>query len=210
MKNFAKLHLASIAGLLCLGFYSVQAAAVSTTNIIKLSQGANISAIHGEQLTVSVIGENFATGPNGAGFSLTWDPNVLSYVSGDIATPPWNALSNGSSIYAPSPASGSLDAVFLTMDSGNAGSNFAVASFTFTVTGLLGSSSPLTLANDVFSTGFIDGLNNLDVNYIESTVQVAAPQAVPIPAAFWMFAASLSGLGGLLRGLKPHKVGLSV
>lgn len=201
MKNFANIRFVSIVGALFMLLFSMPAAAVST-NVVKFNQGPIISAISGQQLTVSVVGENFTTGPDGAGFSLSWNPAVLAYVSSAIATPPWNALSVGSSVDDTNAASGSLDYVFLTMDSGNAGANFAVADFTFDVTGLLGASSALTLANDLYGIGFINGTDSLNVEYTQSVVQVVAPQAVPVPAAFWLFGASLTSLLGVLGGLK--------
>lgn len=171
-------------------FGSAANASGALSNVIKLSQGENISVTSGSVLTVDVVGENFIVGPNGAGFSLNWNPAVLSYVSNSLVSPPWN----GSSVYEGNAPSGSLDFVFLTMDTGNAGTNFGLGSFTFNVLGSPGDLTALTLGNDAYSIGFINGVTGLNVNYISSHVQV-----VPLPAAIWMFGAGLAGMLGTIK-----------
>jgi hypothetical protein len=175
-------------------FSSASNASGALSNVIKLSQGENISVTSGNVLTVDVVGENFIMGPNGAGFSLNWNPAVLSYVSNSLVSPPWNPLGNGSSVSEDNASSGSLDFVFLTMDTGNAGTNFGLGSFTFNVLGSSGDLTALTLGNDAYSIGFINGVTGLNVNYISSHVQV-----VPLPAAIWMFGAGLAGMLGTIK-----------
>lgn len=50
-------------------FSSASNASGALSNVIKLSQGENISVTSGSVLTVDVVGESFIMGPNGAGFS---------------------------------------------------------------------------------------------------------------------------------------------
>ena len=72
---------------------------------------------------MDLVGTNFTLGPDGAAFSLAWDPTVLSYVTTAIANPPWDAPS----VSDTNAASGVIDYVFLSKTTGDAGANFALA-----------------------------------------------------------------------------------
>lgn len=178
--------------LLCLSAGSVHASTALPNTVGFTQDTFNVGV--GDNLTVDLIGSNFIVGPDGAGFSLAWDPTVLSYVGTSIANPPWDV----SSINADSATSGLIDFVFLNQSIGNAGSDFVIASFTFNVIGWLGDSTSLMLSNDPYEIGFLDGLNSIDVNYVNSQVQV-----VPIPAAAWLFGSAMIGLFGSGRLRKP-------
>jgi len=163
-------------------------ATVIATSVVKFSQGENINVSAGDTFTVDLIGENFPDGPDGAAFSLSWNPGVLSYVGTAIANPPWDAsfISDGNA------GTGLIDYVFLGKSVGNAGTNFALASFTFNVVGNQGESSALSLNIDSFNVGFVSpGALPINTSFIGSQVQV-----VPVPAAVWMFATGLAGLMG--------------
>lgn len=175
-------------------------ATVIATSVVKFSQGENINVSAGDTFTLDLIGENFSDGPDGAAFSLSWNPGVLSYVGAAIANPPWDSsfISDGNV------GAGVVDYVFLGKSVGNAGTNFALASFTFNVLGNQGESSALSLSIDPFNSGFVSpGALPITTSFIGSQVQV-----VPVPAAVWMFATGLAGLMGS-RGLRK-KHGLTV
>ncbi|OAI06147.1 cohesin domain-containing protein [Methylomonas methanica] len=175
-------------------------ATVIATSVVKFSHGESINVSAGDTFTVDLIGENFLNGPDGAAFSLSWNPGVLSYVGTAIANSPWDSsfISDGNA------GAGVIDYVFLGKSVGNAGTNFALASFTFSVLGNQGESSALSLSIDPFNSGFVSpGALPINTSFIGSQVQV-----VPVPAAVWMFATGLAGLMGS-RGLRK-KHGLTV
>ena len=171
-------------------------ASAAVINTVKFSQGTSISTSNGANFTVDVVGENFSSlAPDGAGFSLRWDPAVLQYQSTAFTNPTWTV----SSVDASQSAIGLIDPVFLGIlaTNVNAGANFGIASFTFHVLGNAGSSTALTLANDKFDTGFINGTSSINVNYVNSQVQV-----VPVPATVWLFGSALTGAIGLMKRRK--------
>ena len=106
-----------------------------------LLQLLNVS--NGDNLTVDLVGTNFNLGPDGAAFSLAWNPAVLSYVSTAISNPSWDS----SSVKADSAALGLIDYVFL--------SSLALSNDPYDV----GFVSP--------------GALPINVNYVNSQVQVA-------------------------------------
>ena len=167
---------------------------VVAANTVQFTQGNIINVASGGSLTVDLVGSDFTAGPDGAAFSLTWNPSVLDYVSTSIANPPWDT----SSVSDANAASGIIDFVFLIKSVGNAGSNFDIASFTFNVLGNPGATTPLALSNPAISdTGFtLPGGTLIDVNYVNSQVQVVP---VPVPAAAWLFGTGLMGLMGSMR-----------
>ena len=142
-------------------------------------------------MTVDLVGTNFTAGPDGAAFSLAWDPIVLGYVNTTVANPPWDT----SFVSDDSKALGLVDFVFLNKSAGDAGINFALASFTFNVLGNPGDTTALTLSIDPFDVGFVaPGAVPINVNFVNSQVQV-----VPIPAAAWLFGSGVLGLFGMKR-----------
>ena len=177
--------------LFCLAVASAQAA-----NTVSFTQPAfNVS--NGDSLTVDLVGTDFTVGPDGAAFSLAWNPAVLSYIGIAFASPPWDATS----VSDTNAFSGLIDFVFLSKTTGDAGTNFALASFTFDVVGNAGALSSLILSNDPYNVGFISpGAASIDVNYVNSQVQVAP---VPDPPTAWLFGTGLLGLLGSMRIRKP-------
>ncbi len=165
---------------------------VIAANTVQFTQGNSIDAASGGSLTVDLVGRDFTAVPDGAAFSLAWNPSVLNYVSTSIANPPWD----GSFVSDANAASGIIDYVFLNKSVGNAGSNFDIASFTFNVLGNPGATTALALSNPAIpDTGFtLPGGTLIDVSYVNSQVQV-----VPVPAAAWLFGTGLMGLMGTMR-----------
>ena len=58
---------------------SVKAVTVEN-NVVRFQQGGGLPVELGSVFTVDLIGEGFQLLPDGAAFSLSWDPNVLRYV----------------------------------------------------------------------------------------------------------------------------------
>ncbi len=181
-------------GLLALSFSlaAPAGATVVASNVVRFAQGADFNVAPGTSFTVDLVGENFPAGPDGAAFSLSWNPAVLGYVGASIANPPWDA----SFISADNAGSGVIDYLFLSKSTaGDAGNHFALASFTFNVLGNVGSSTELVLSNDPFEVGFVaPGAVPIAANYLNSQVHV-----VPVPAGVWLFGSGLLGLLGLKK-----------
>ena len=176
--------------LLCLAAAPAHASVIPP-NTVSFTQSSLINVSQGNNLTVDLVGANFTAGPDGVAFSLAWDPSILSYVNTTVANPPWDT----SFVSDDSKALGLVDFVFLNKSVGDAGANFAIASFTFNVLGNPGSATSLTLSNDPFDVGFVvPGAVPINVNYVNSQVQV-----VPVPAAAWLFGSGLFGLFGMKR-----------
>jgi hypothetical protein len=179
------LQTVAVLGLVITGLSAAEANQVSFVQ-------SSVDAMTGQSITFDLIGSGFSAsaGPDGAGFSLSWDESVLQYMGTSVANPPWDTQF----INAVSAGSGLIDFVFLGKSLGNAGSGFAIAAFTFNVIGNVGSSTHLTVA-DAFG-GFANSGNGIAVNYTGSQVQV-----VPVPSAVWLFGTALLGLcnGGLRR-----------
>ncbi len=178
-------------GLLVLSYFLMAKANANpvSPNTVSFTQNTyNVGA--GDTLIVDMFGSHFETGPDGAGFSMIWDPTVLNYVGTTIANPPWDT----SDLNTDSVALGLIDFVFLNKTVGNAGTDFQLASFTFDVIGEVGDFTSLQIRNDVFGIGFLDGLNFINTNYVNSQVQV-----VPVPSAVWFFCSAIAGMFGMSR-----------
>jgi hypothetical protein len=194
MNKMLKKTITVVAALTLFGLTAASAqASVTLTNTVSFTE-STFNVNNGDTLTVDLVGSNFTLGPDGAAFSLAWNPSVLSYVNTSITNPSWDATF----VNADSAASGLIDYVFLAKSTaGDAGANFALASFTFNVIGNAGDVSSLTLSNDPYNVGFISpGAVPINVNYIDSQVEIAA---VPVPAAAWLFGSGLMGLLGSMR-----------
>ena len=178
------LQTVAVLGLVLTGLSAAEANQVSFVQ-------SSVNAMTGQSITFDLVGSGFSAGPDGAAFSLSWDESVLQYVSTSVANPPWDTSALGDS----NAGTGLIDFVFLGKSVGNAGSDFAIAAFTFNVIGNVGTSSSLIL-EDVYG-GFVKpGGSALTVNYAPGHVQV-----VPVPSAVWLFGTALLGLcnGGLRR-----------
>lgn len=187
MNEIFKKPLSMLSGLVLLAMFSAPASAW-TPNTVMFSQGNIINANAGDTLTLELRGYDFTLGPDGAAFSLSWDPLVLSYVGSEVANPPWD------SAFMSEENAGAIDYVFLNkLTAGDAWNSFAIASFTFNVLGAVGSETIIGIGNPAFDdTGFtLPGGTLVDVNYVNSQVRV-----VPLPAAAWMFGFGLAGLLG--------------
>jgi len=194
MSKALKSTISAVGGLALFCLASIAQASVVLTNTVSFTQ-STFNFSNGDSLTVDLVGNNFTLVPDGAAFSLAWDPAVLSYVNTSITNPSWDS----SFVNADSAATGLIDYVSLAKSTdGDAGANFALASFTFNVVGNAGAVSSLTLSNDPYNVGFISlGAEPINVSYLNSQVQVVAP--VPVPAAAWLFGTGLIGLMSSMR-----------
>jgi len=160
-------------------------------NLVSFDQpNYDVDAAAGSMISLDVIG-TFDIAPDAGGFSLNFDPTVLSYTGTTMANPPWDT----SSINDASAVTGLVDFAFF----GTSGapvlpalgdSSFPILSFEFDVIGAPGDVSSLILA-DVFGGVWAAGGQQLLADYGQSQVQVSG---VPIPAAFWLFGTALFGL----------------
>lgn len=178
-----------LGGLLSLPLATTSAQA----GVVKFSQGVDLSAPTGGKLIIDVVGEGFTDGgPDGAAFSLTWDPTVLTFTGAAADNSIWDTvyIEDSHAIF------GSIDYAFFSKSTaGGAGTDFGLASFTFDVIGASGAITSLNLGMDPFNSGFVlPGSVATSVTYVGAQLTTAAP--VPLPIAAWSF---LGGLLGMLR-----------
>jgi hypothetical protein len=184
-----------VTALTLLGVSAVTAAA----NIVSIDGSNPIMTTSGANLDLTIVG-NFTDTAEVGGFSLNWDPTVLSY-TGAVILPPLNDPPYAS-IDASSAASGVIDSLYVGSFTESATGNFNIATISFTVIGGNGSGSPVN-----FTTGCPDcawygaGATLLAVDYTNGSVQVGA---VPVPAAVWLMFSGLLGLVGI--GRRSHRV----
>lgn len=163
-------------------------------NNVSLAESSPILTGPGGSLSVHVVG-SFDTTTDGGGFSISWDPAVLSFTGLTIADTsvggPWDITS----IFdASSAASGTVDYVFPTNSGSGVSGSFDIATVDFNVLGSAGSSTGITMA-DAFGGWSETGTSDtIDVNYAAADVNV-----VPLPAAAWLMLSSLGVLGAVGR-----------
>ncbi|MEJ2612158.1 MAG: hypothetical protein P8179_19330 [Candidatus Thiodiazotropha sp.] len=145
-----------------------------------------------DTVTLSIDGSGFSESVFGAGFTLSWDPSILSYTGTSIDNPPW-----ATSAYVNTSASiGTLDRIFVGSSSG-AGTDFALADITFTALALgttdvlIGPSGGGCIPG---ACGVFSMQGELLTDFTPTQVNV-----VPIPAAAWLFGSGVAGLIGLSR-----------
>lgn len=179
------------------------AAADAGANDVKFLQGPTIQANTGSTFTVDAVGEGFFMPPEGAAFSLSWDASVLTLVSAVAADPPWDV----SSIDLDYAGAGLIDYVFLNRTgTGILGSNFSLASFTFTFIGGPETATTLALGVDVYNAGFVSSFGQpIAVNFVNTDV-LGPPAPVPAPATPWLLAC---GLPALLNRSRRRNAGLA-
>lgn len=191
--NMNKKLTGSLVGLTALLISSVINAA--TVQLTPATQTVTV----GDPVPISVDGIDFFDGTAGGSVNILWDPAKVSLTTpeADIIT----SLTNLGFNFIPSPvvdaAAGTIDLTF--------GVFFAppIPGPTFTLFTLdflaLSPPSIADLALDVGITGGgwgdADG-NEIIVDYIGATVTV---EAVPVPAAVWLFGSGLIGLVGVAR-----------
>ena len=199
MKNklFGKI-IASLAFVACA---SVAQAATITVN--PFSPTVN----NGDVFNISIIGTDFTVGSGGAiggGFSLAWDPSILTLqsfaltFSGDQLFGQPGVVDN---------AAGTWTNADVTSFNGTLLTDFDIATVTFLATNPTANPvvSPTDVTIGLFGNGddriWFDSDGFVDVNptFIGGSVTV---NAVPVPAAVWLFGSGLLGLVGMARRKK--------
>lgn len=174
----------------------------STTNAVTVQMTPDTQTVTvGDPLSITVGGIDFLNGVAGGSTSITWDPAQLSLTS--TGTSIQDAINLAGFDFIPEftldAAAGTLDTAFASFFDVVPGTSFTLFTLDFTA-----SLSPSTSMLDI---GFVAGagnwaefdgtaIANTDVVYNGATVTV---NAVPVPAAVWLFGSGLLGLVGVAR-----------
>lgn len=161
----------------------------------------------GDVFNISIVGTDFTVGSGGTlggGFSLAWDPAILTLQSSALTF-------SGDQIFGTPGivdiAAGTWTNADVTSFNGTTLANFEIATLTFLATNP--TANPLVSPTDVtiglFDNGsdrkWADSAGLIDVNptFIGGSVTV---NPVPVPAAVWLFGSGLIGLIGVARRKK--------
>ncbi len=194
-KPFVKIA-ASIALVACA---SVSQAAVITLDPLTSVQN------DGDVFTIAIVGRDFTAfsgGTTGGGFSLSWDPSILTLQStnltfaGDQAFGEPGVIDNVAGTWM----NADVTSLFTVVTD----ANFEIATATFLATNTTTSpvSTPVKLEMGMFDSGFprvwaeSNGSNDMDPMFTGGRVTV---NPVPVPAAVWLFGSGLLGLVGVAR-----------
>ena len=155
----------------------------------------------GDVFNVSIVGTGFTDGSGGSsggGFSLAWDPSILTWQSSALTF-------SGDQLFGQPGvvdiAAGTWTNADVTSFNGTTLANFEIATVTFKATNL--GVSPTDVTIGLFDNGSprlwadSDGLIDVNPTFIGGSVTV-----VPVPAAVWLFGSGLIGLIGVARRKK--------
>jgi hypothetical protein len=191
MKNklFGKI-IASLAFVAC-----TSVAQAATITVSPFSPTVNI----GDVFNISIIGTEFTVGSGGTiggGFSLAWDPNILT-LQGFVLTFPGDQLFGQPGIV--DLAAGTWTNADVTSFNGTTLADFEIATVTFQAINI--GVSPTDVTIGLFDDGInerlwadSDGLIDVNPTFIGGSVTV-----VPVPAAVWLFGSGILGLIGVAR-----------
>lgn len=178
-------HLALVTTLLIAATHSAHAAMVS------VEQVATDNFLVGDTVTFSIRGDEFYDGTFGGGVNLSWDPTILAIgqVDTDVRlTYPDQTF--GALLGTLDNEAGTLTGVGASGEVPD--TSFDFAEITFTAIG--NGTSSIDIALGTTAAGSLDWV---DLNGTEIVPEYigASATVVPLPAAAWLFASSLVGLG---------------
>ena len=155
----------------------------------------------GDVFNISIVGTDFTAGSGGTiggGFSMAWDPGILTLQSFALTF-------SGDQLFGQPGvvdlAAGTWTNADVTSFNGTTLANFEIATVTFLATNL--GVSPTDVSIGFFSGGTprlwadSDGLIDVNPTFIGGSVTV-----VPVPAAVWLFGSGLLGLVGMAKRKK--------
>ena len=156
------------------------AAQSSTVYIDPVSQTVNL----GDTVSIALKGQDFSQTIEGGGINLSFDPTVLQLTNVTVDDTTWEFFTTPGTI---NNTTGHLTDLTFSSFAGNSGS-FSIAQITFQATGL--GTSPLVLTESTLNP-FASGGSLLTPAVSFANAEI---QAVPLPAAMWLF---FSGMGTL-------------
>ena len=182
--------------LICIFLMSVagvQAATITATVDNVTNPGGNIGL--GDEVKVTVVGRDFLAGAGGSiggGFSLLWDPAVVTLQSYLVTFPGTTRFGAPGVLDI---LGGSLMNEDVTHFFGTASPDFDVAEFTFQAVALGESLLDLAIGNFAFPMVWADsdGFTDANPEFVDGRIVVT-----PIPAAIWLFG-SVIGIAAWIR-----------
>lgn len=178
-----------IAGFSFVACTSVAQAATITVN----PSAANVATA--DVFDISIIGTGFTDGTIGGGFSISWDPSIITLQANSLTFAGDQTFGNSGVLGV-----GTWTNADVTSFIGVAGPDFEIATMTFLATNP--GVSPTDVSIGIFSGGteriWADaaGFVDTDPTFISGMVTVSP---VPVPAAAWLFGSGILGLMGVAR-----------
>lgn len=169
-------------------FGQVQAASISME-----SAPANLGM--GDIFSLDIIGSDFTVNPDGGGVNLYFDETTLNVLSVFIDEIVWDFGATGISQGTIDNTLGAVNGIMVNAWS-DVGTFFTVATVEFQAIGTGISSISM---NEFIDNPWGSGGNLISPNFVASSITV---EAVPVPAAVWLFSSGLLGLIGIARRKK--------
>jgi len=172
----------------------------ASANTVSFVEGTSITTGGVSPITLTLQGD-FTTDPvDGGDMVISWDPAVLTFVSGAAATG-WSYIDDTS---FGNDGSGGFMGFSSTFDGAGQSTGGEFAIFTFDVVGAVGSFTDVVTISDATFGGWAGPsctvptcpADGIPTTYIDIQVGVSA---VPVPAAAWLMLSGLIGVVGVAR-----------